>query len=266
MGLNTISGCVNGFLWGVQKTVATPTGLIKANKLINIINAYALEVFPKLADIKLVSVYYNRLNKPGQPMLETLSAWLSFFPVLPKYKAYQAAHNERTLLTYLPGGAPDFFKVNIDLFKSILGCGAECCTAYIAERKIGTTDVSPLGIIANGFGSVPFLAKVCADKIKNGLFLGIAFCDFVSIGKQILDGTVAGWINPKWQYDFASLSTSSYAVLTDSKTLLTVTGNVAKVWLVLRPPQWKALELGLAVAASGTGYAKYLITPLKVNL
>lgn len=267
MGLSTISWCVNGFLWGVEKTIATPTGLIKANKLVNIINIFALEVFPGLANIKFVSVYFNKLNRPGQPILETMSAWLSFFPIRGRYRDYQAANDPNRWISYFGVGAtPDRFKIKIDLLKSILGCGAECCTAYIAERKVGTADVSPLGIIASGFGSMSFFAKTTANKVKDSFFLGLAACDFLLISKQILDGTTQGMINPTWQYDLASLWNSSCNVMSDKKTLLTATGNVAKLWLVLFPPKWVALELAVAVFALGTGYAKYMISPLRVNI
>lgn len=262
--MGAIAAIGNGFMWGIEKTIATPSGIIKFNKLVNIINAYVREVFPQLANIKFMAVYYEKFDKPVQPMLETLSAWLAFFPCRDKYRAFNGD-----------------FKSSVEFAKSVLGLWAACFEAYIAETKIGTTGVSPLGLIANTFGSFAFFAKTQAETMKGRFFLGVAFCDLLTIGQKISDTYQNSTSSTQWSNWFTldfwrgksnqdiqwgKLLAASYAVMTDSKILLTSAGNAAKIWLILFPPQWKAFELSLVIFVHSTGYVKYLITPLRVSI
>lgn len=234
-----MSKCGSALVGAVNKTLTVP-GLVKFNKLTLAIYDLSNQVFP-LYIPQCMSVYYNQLNKPGQPFLESLSICFALLN-----------SNDKCGMWY--GGQGDF-KSSIDALKSLFGLGAEACTTYIAEQKINTSGVSVLGWVASGFGSISFFANTNANTVKDIFFCGIAACDFLTIGEGLWTAYSAVQGNSScWR----KIGGVAYNVLADEKKLITLSSNVAKLWLIFFPPTDQAKLRGLILFVNGMGYYKYL--------
>lgn len=244
--------CGNNLYWAGEKTFLSLPGTLKLMKCINANMFLLKETLPTVAKISFIAVYFSKFSKPFQYHLEMLSLFVAALGFITKWNEYKGD-----------------FKSTVGLFKSGSAVGAEGCTTYISEIKLGTADESLLGIIARRVGSAQFFALPTEERgravekyVKNYFFLGIALSDFLSIAKNILDGSKSeikalGWTlssDIKWN----NLWDATKTEFSQGRTILVVAGTISKLWLAFFTPNGLPQIAALVAFTYTTSYIKYL--------
>lgn len=233
--------CTATVFWAGEKTCLSTQGTLKLAKCINA-NVFLMQQWsPELAKISFVAVHYVKYTKPVQYMVEVLSLFLAVSNFVARYKDYKGD-----------------FKTSVGLFKATCAVGAEACTTYKAEQKIGTANESALGFIGKSFGSTQFFAKTDAETVKGRFFLGIALSDFALFFKRVLDTSGSSFTKDVWTIKWSNLLSATYKEA-DTKTVLTLSGDVAKLWLAFFMPEKEKWSSILVSFTYTTGYYKFLM-------
>lgn len=249
MSCETISGyvkaCGNTVYWAGEKTFLSLPGTLKLMKCINANMFLLKETLPTVAKISFIAVYFSKFSKPFQYHLEMLSLIVAGLGFIARWQEYKGD-----------------FKSSLGLFKVGCAVGAEGCTTYISEIKLGTADESLLGIIARSVGSAKFFALPVEERgraveanVKNWFFLGIALSDMLTISKSILDGCRSTKTKEiKWEKLWSSIQTE----FSNGRTVLIVAGTISKLWLAFFTPKELRSIAALVAFTYTTSYYKYL--------